>query len=524
MSDNLDPARRPRPRPGRRAEGGIGSWRNASPLAKAALALVLILAVTVVAVVRDDETPSTPISDPTPTATAASSSKTLPPATTTTTATAEPTELPESTAEPTELPEPTATPRAVIECPEDCLVRVAALDAAAVAKLASSGIRPAYVGGGLLWGAAERPVIDRLAADGTELTVVLPDNGTLPLYVVRFREEVDEEAAEQIGEIVDRSDRQVLVRADVLPPPIAALAARGIAVEKVPPPRPRIRERPDRPRLVDAAELVDSVSDEEIERTIRDLQSIGVDDDELGSREMADRGNAIAADYLFRRMAALGVTVRYDDFVGDDGSYATNVVGELPGDDAGRGFLVVAHYDSMNDAGGPSPGADDNASGVAAMVEIARVLSGYRLPYPVQFVALTGEEVGFQGARTFVANLDDRTYVAAYNVDAVGSPVRREQIVINAGANSAELLTLLDEVNAEFEIGDELLLRQNELIVADDNTLRTAGIPAVLITRAVLGDSEVHHTADDVIDNMDVPSVGRVATLILLGLTVQLNE
>ena len=64
----------------------------------------------------------------------------------------------------------------------------------------------------------------------------------------------------------------------------------------------------------------------------------------------------------------------------------------LPGHGAADEIIVVGeHYDSVAD----SPGADDNASGVAAMLELARLLAGSTLPRTVRFVAFANEEAPF---------------------------------------------------------------------------------------------------------------------------------
>lgn len=75
-----------------------------------------------------------------------------------------------------------------------------------------------------------------------------------------------------------------------------------------------------------------------------------------------------------------------------------NVVAMPPGTDAPL-TLVAAHYDSVPDC----PGADDNASGVAVMLECARVLAGGR-PRAVGFLAFNAEEDNLLGSRDFVAN------------------------------------------------------------------------------------------------------------------------
>jgi Peptidase family M28 len=83
----------------------------------------------------------------------------------------------------------------------------------------------------------------------------------------------------------------------------------------------------------------------------------------------------------------------------------TNVYAILRGADpvqAKRMYLITANYDSRNtdalDSHGAAPGANDDASGVAAVLECARVLSKLKLPATLVFVAVAGEEQGLNGA------------------------------------------------------------------------------------------------------------------------------
>lgn len=98
-------------------------------------------------------------------------------------------------------------------------------------------------------------------------------------------------------------------------------------------------------------------------------------------------------------------------------SVQQNIVGVLSGTESGAGTIVVgAHYDSrtddLSDATGPAPGADDNGSGVAAVLELARILSQYPQRATIMFVLFAAEEVGRQGSTAFA-----RDYVAARRID-----------------------------------------------------------------------------------------------------------
>ena len=96
-----------------------------------------------------------------------------------------------------------------------------------------------------------------------------------------------------------------------------------------------------------------------------------------------------AEDHIARELGAAGLRVERQLFAWRGGEYH-NVLGTLDGSDPARPWVVVgAHFDSV--AG--SPGADDNASGVAAMLEVARLLRRERLAATVQFVGFNLEEI-----------------------------------------------------------------------------------------------------------------------------------
>lgn len=91
----------------------------------------------------------------------------------------------------------------------------------------------------------------------------------------------------------------------------------------------------------------------------------------------------------------------------------TNVVATLPGTDpAGRTLVVSGHYDSRAtnplDATGAAPGADDDASGAAAVLEIARVMSHYKFAATIVFMTVAGEEQGLNGSTHWAQQAKER--------------------------------------------------------------------------------------------------------------------
>jgi hypothetical protein len=106
----------------------------------------------------------------------------------------------------------------------------------------------------------------------------------------------------------------------------------------------------------------------------------------------------------------------------------TNVVAELPGETTPERVIVVGgHYDSRAtdpaDADSRAPGANDNASGTAVALELARVLAGERWPCTLVFIAFSGEEMGLLGARHWAsrARAAGRDVIAMLNNDMVGN-------------------------------------------------------------------------------------------------------
>lgn len=98
-----------------------------------------------------------------------------------------------------------------------------------------------------------------------------------------------------------------------------------------------------------------------------------------------------AADYIEQTFDGLGYAP-VDEPFDSRGIRVRNIVSELPGTAADAGVIVVgAHYDTVPDG----PGANDNASGVAALLELARLLKVSRLPQTIRFVAFVNEERPF---------------------------------------------------------------------------------------------------------------------------------
>jgi hypothetical protein len=80
------------------------------------------------------------------------------------------------------------------------------------------------------------------------------------------------------------------------------------------------------------------------------------------------------------------------------------------------------------------------------------------------------------------------------------------------------MMDLLVRINDGYGLGQDLWVRQNPQIIADDNMLRAQGIEAVLVARELFGMSPVHHTADDIQENVSLPYTIEATQLVLLAI------
>lgn len=164
-----------------------------------------------------------------------------------------------------------------------------------------------------------------------------------------------------------------------------------------------------------------------------------------------------------------------------------NVLGILEGSDPAdtRVILVSGHLDSRNsdvmDSVGRAPGANDDASGVAVVLELARVMSKKKYPCTIIFMAVQGEEQGLLGARHMAGKLKNNgsNVVAMLNNDIVGNTVASE-----TGERNARTVRVFSEMIPAFETDDGAAAR-NALRAENDS-------PSRQLARYIKESSEVY--------------------------------
>lgn len=251
----------------------------------------------------------------------------------------------------------------------------------------------------------------------------------------------------------------------------------------------------------------------------------------LGSKEL-DR----AAEYIANEFEKAGLQPAGDHGLGylqqwtaDVGkppgkTLLKNVIGVLPGVNekfSKESIIISAHYDHLGlgwpdvhtgDEGKVHPGADDNASGVAVMLELARqIVHKWQPQRSIIFIAFTGEESKHKGSTYYVNSKHryptDKVF-AVLNLDTVGRLGKQPVTVFGTGS-ATELIHVFR--GAGFVTGVNVNAVNKDFGASDQKPFLEAGIPAVQLFASAHAD---FHRPTDVIDKIDSAGLTRVAAIL----------
>ncbi|MBX3158089.1 MAG: M20/M25/M40 family metallo-hydrolase [Deltaproteobacteria bacterium] len=275
---------------------------------------------------------------------------------------------------------------------------------------------------------------------------------------------------------------------------------------------------------LDPMTLPPLVSQIELEGSITGLAS-------LGTRYTVGDGDERAKDYLVGRLSALGLVPELDPFM-VGGETANNIIAKLPGtEDPNVVYIFSAHYDSTsNTPMTAAPGADDNATGVAAVLEAARLLSPHAFKHSIWFVFTAAEEQGALGAKHMV------TWLKSQRIEVRG--VIAPDMIGYWPAGDADELDILGDtaseplVNHMADVATRLGVAFKKYIdhtfcYGDDHTIfQEAGFPAItpmdcVEAHNVAGSTEDtphYHRPTDTLDTLHMPFTTKVAGVVITTL------
>ena len=205
-----------------------------------------------------------------------------------------------------------------------------------------------------------------------------------------------------------------------------------------------------------------------------------------------------------------------------------NVVAVLEGsrtDWAQQSVVVGAHYDHLG-MGWPDhfkgnkdklhPGADDNASGIAVLIELGRVMKAQPTPErSIVFVAFTAEEWDLRGSQHYVKHMSRwpaKDITAMLNMDSVGRLDSSELSVLGS-ASADEWVHIVRGIG--YTTGVKAKTVMTQLITSDHNSFHDAGVPAVQLFTGAHAD---YHRPSDTADKVDSKGMVKVAVFARVAL------
>lgn len=278
------------------------------------------------------------------------------------------------------------------------------------------------------------------------------------------------------------------------------------------------------------AELPPVFSEQRMMADITYLASEDFKGRELGSKELDQAAEYIAKNFQQAGLIPGGDNESYFQVwrqdVGEPKGEITmrNVIGILPGNDPqlkSESLIIGAHYDHLG-MGWPDVragfqgkihfGADDNASGVAVMMELARLAAKQWQPSrSIIFVAFTGEEAKLLGSKRYVQAAKDfpvEKISAMLNLDTVGR-LGENPVTVFGIATANEFIHIFR--GASFVTGVNIKPIQDDIGSSDQTAFINAGVPAIQLFASA---HEDYHRPGDTVDKIDSQGLVKVAMVL----------
>jgi hypothetical protein len=271
------------------------------------------------------------------------------------------------------------------------------------------------------------------------------------------------------------------------------------------------------------------------DRIQRDI--VWLADDQREGRGTGTRGNDSAAAYIARRHEALGLqqlipgtylqrfTARSAEMAHEgrpQGLPAENVVAMVPGSDPtlrNQYMVIGAHFDHLgrSSAHASDPearnairnGADDNASGTAAVMELARQFAANPAKRSIIFASFSGEELGLLGSQWFVEHspVPIDSVVAMVNFDMIGR-LRNDKLIVYGVATASELPGIITAANTEPKLVVSAV--GDGFGPSDHSSFYTKGIPVLHFFTDLHDD---YHKATDDAEKINAPGEARIVKM-----------
>lgn len=231
----------------------------------------------------------------------------------------------------------------------------------------------------------------------------------------------------------------------------------------------------------------------------------------FGTRHYQSDGNDKAQKWILGKLFEFGYagyTTEQEFTVGSQKCY--NVIAEKEGNiHSGKYILIGAHYDSTAPDKNDAPGANDNASGVAVVLEMARELAKIQTEYSIKFIFWDAEEIGLLGSKHYVNSMGNEDIKFYLNLDEVGGNSNSNNIVdCEDDKNNSESVILREVLQEK--------MRNAGLSVMNTSVDGSDYIPFQQAGKTVIGlyedpETPYYHSAADLAKHMDFEYLQKIS-------------
>lgn len=263
--------------------------------------------------------------------------------------------------------------------------------------------------------------------------------------------------------------------------------------------------------------------------------NIADDDDQPGvdakqTRYSNSSGNVVERNFIKKQLEEMGYTVTIQQFTSGSVSSA-NIIAQYNGRNTSKYYAITAHMDATAARSGtndPAPGADDNGSGTATVLEVARVLASLKpqLTNSVKFILFSGEEQGLHGSGYHVNRITDTNNVlGAVNMDMIGwNPPSRGDcvqfgyIARNGGNILSDKAVQIDNTH---NIGLNASSVLTNIMASDHAPFVQNGIKAILVSECALMEARIgtvqpnYHSVTDVPNTLNYSQIEKTAKTVV---------
>ena len=255
-------------------------------------------------------------------------------------------------------------------------------------------------------------------------------------------------------------------------------------------------------------EIVNQISKQNLTNYIQSLQ-------DFQTRFASTPNCELAGDFIYDFFIQSGIEAEYDSFSFGSNYSSNNIIGTLEGKvDPSQIVVICAHYDSFSDQPYTlAPGADDNASGCAAVMEASRIFTNQSFDFTLKFICFSAEEWGLYGSEDYAweARQKEEDIIAVINLDMIAyTDFLPEDLDIISNRASEWLANRFFSTSIAYTTLDIYKIVNPSFIWSDHSSFWNRGYSAICGIEDSMPSNPYYHTTHDTIDTLNLDFITQV--------------